>query len=293
MGGLLPTWWVWRRVLKTSQLGNESGLQETQEPWNILVLFCAIFILDWWVYWNDLFWPFFQLQTAFNLFHLGCTCPVDFFVLRTASLETRISVNWGPGSKLLMFEPWFGGWPWKWISYALILRPGILWYFIFWFMYRYNMIYCNLLWKWQTESPMTALVQESQADPMLQILQACSHSLAKAQEMMDAAGLILSQTEASATCSGILGSWWLKNLYYFSGPSFWFSSLTFLKWATIQEHNHNPLEGFGKKLRLKAWLNKFYAMNSDPIRLSVSVSIYCTGSDPLRPLSPANANMIL
>ena len=42
--------------------------------------------------------------------------------------------------------------------------------------------------------------QVSKDDHVLQLLQVCSHALAKAQELMDNAGLVLSPEEASAPC---------------------------------------------------------------------------------------------
>lgn len=41
---------------------------------------------------------------------------------------------------------------------------------------------------------------QSQDDPTLQLLAACSYSLAKAQEAMDSAGLILTPVEAAVAC---------------------------------------------------------------------------------------------
>lgn len=68
----------------------------------------------------------------------------------------------------------------------------------------YNLFCFRDLWKkgnpkatTQTGIPKHA---ESQDDPTLQLLAACSYSLAKAQEAMDSAGLILTPAEAAVAC---------------------------------------------------------------------------------------------
>ena len=111
-------------------------------------------------------------------------------------LERKTTVSLVPDLKQHTSDWWSGGLPRR---YKSLLQIPILEVEVW-----YNLFCFRDLWKkgnpkatTQTGIPKHA---ESQDDPTLQLLAACSYSLAKAQEAMDSAGLILTPAEAAVAC---------------------------------------------------------------------------------------------
>ena len=124
------------------------------------------------------------------------------------------TVNWGRDSKPRIYDSWCGGLPQR----SKNLPKTLFLDFKHQSFLRSKQIMCpgsHFVLGKQSRFPYSspgAPKALSQDDPVLQILATCAYTLGKAQDLMDSAGLILSQEEAAVPCrlNGCCWGGWSK-----------------------------------------------------------------------------------
>ena len=123
-----------------------------------------------------------------------------------------ITWNWVPDSKQPTSEPWCGGLQKSWTNSPEI--PTLNTQFLGFRIFPSWVAYWCISHPCQRQCPRHAC-QASEEDPLLQLLAACAHSLARAQDLMDESGLVLSPEDAAATWHHTRSFSWYRRLYEF------------------------------------------------------------------------------